>query len=277
MLLWGAAMAQGADDTPVTAPIEFSAEWDAALKARDVARVATLMRRAGGQMPRNKFSETPLHQLPGRHESGDALPLMQALLTHGADVHAATDHGYTALHRAAMSSCVPCVQLLLRAGASAQAASRNGTTPLHLSEPNTRSALLAAGASIAARDQLGRLPLHTVTLPSDALMGPGVDINVVDTHGFTPLHWAAFTGRHVAAEWLLAHGANPTLRSTANYAYTDGILAAEWASTVNYPAGARAYDLAKARHDSTKWSTGQFRQVWVVLDKATPRQGLFSR
>ena len=286
LLLVSAALAEGSgkpsanamEAEPMTRHIEFTAEWDDALQARDVQRVTALMRRAKGEMPRNKFGDTPLHKLPAWHEFDDALPVMTALLAHGADVHAATSGGFTPLHMAAFSACTPCVQLLLRAGARVQAAShKHGTTPLHMSRPEIRAALLAAGADIAARDKLGRVPLHTVAMPSAHLMGPGVGLNVADAQGFTPLHWAAFEGAHEAAEWLLSQGANPRLRSTAAYVYTDPILAAEWASTVTYPARLRPYDLAKARHDEVKWSTGKFRRVWEMLDKATPREGWFSR
>ena len=277
VVMVGAAGA--ADNTNVSYPLGFGAEWDAALHARDVPRVTILMRRAHGQMPQDKHGATPLHHLPSLSQGDDAVPMMKALLASGADVHAATDHGYTALHLAAVSPCLPCLQVLLRAGARVQSASRNGSTPLHHSQPHSRAALLAAGADIAARDKLGRVPLHTVDLPSEDLLGTRSDIgvNVVDGQGFTALHWAAFEGRHLALEWLLARGANTQLRSTAAYRHSDSILAAEWASSTNYPAGQRAYDLAKAQHDSTKWSTGKFRQAWELLDKATPRQGWFSR
>ena len=273
------APASAADSTSVSYPLGFGAEWDAALHARDVPRVAALMRRARGQMPQDKHGETPLHRLPSLSQGDDAVPVMTALLASGADVHAATDHGYTALHMAAASTCVPCVQVLLRAGARVQAASRNGSTPLHISQPDSRAALLTAGADIAARDKLGRVPLHTVNMPSEDVLGTsaGIGVNVVDAQGFTALHWAAFEGRHLAVEWLLAHGANTQLRSTAAYQHSDGILAAEWATSTTYPAGQRAYDLAKLQHDSTKWSSGKFRQAWELLDKATPRQSLFSR
>ena len=277
VVMVGAASA--ADSTSVSYPLGFGAEWDAALHARDVPRVTTLMRRAQGQMPRGRHGETPLHHLPSLSQGDDAVPVMKALLASGADVHAATDHGYTALHLAAVSPCMPCLQVLLHAGARVQSASRNGSTPLHHSQQHNRAALLAAGADIAARDKLGRVPLHTVDMPSEDLLGTRSDIgvNVVDAQGFTALHWAAFEGRHLAVEWLLAHGASTQLRSTAAYRHSDGILAAEWATSTNYPAGLRAYDLAKAQHDSTKWSTGKFRQAWELLDKATPRQSLFSR
>ena len=272
-----AAPASAADSQPVSFPLGFGAEWDGALHRRDVPRVKALMQRARGQMPINKSGESPLHRLPSLHELGDAVPVMQALLASGTDVHASTPRGYTPLHMAVASACTPCVQLLLRAGARVLAASQNGTTPLHMSQPDHRAALLTAGADITARYELGRAPLHTATPPSEALMGAGVGINVVDAHGFTPLHWAAFNGRHLDATWLLAHGADPRLRSTAAYVHSDGILAAEWATRTTYPSGLRAYDLAKTQHDATKWSSGTFRQVWEVLDKATPRQGLLSR
>ena len=271
--------ASAADSTNLSYPLGFGVEWDAALHARDVSRVTALMRRAHGQMPKDKHGETPLHCLPSLSQGDDAVPVMKALLASGADVHSATDHGYTALHLAAVSSCLPCLQVLLHAGARVQSASLNGSTPLHHSQPHNRAALLAAGADIAARDKLGRVPLQTVDMPSDDLLGPrpGVGVNGVDAQGFTALHWAAFEGRHLAVEWLLARGANTQLRSTAAYRHTDGTLAAEWATSTNYPAGQRAYDLAKAQHDSTKWSSGRFRQAWELLDKATPRQGWFSR
>ena len=273
------ASASAADNTSVSYPLGFGAEWDTALHARDVPRVTALMRRAHGQMPRDKHGETPLHRLPSLSQDDNAVPVLTALLASGADVHAATDHGYTALHMAAASPCLPCLQVLLHAGARVQPASRNGSTPLHMSQPQSRAALLAAGADIAARDKLGRVPLHTVDMPSEELLGtsPGIGVNVVDAQGFTPLHWAAFEGRHQAVEWLLAHGANTRLRSTAAYQHRDGILAAEWATSTTYPAGQRAYDLVKVQHDSAKWSSGKFRQAWELLDKATPRQGLFSR
>ncbi len=73
--------------------------------------------------------------------------------------------------------------------------------------------------------------------------------------------------------WLLAHGADPHLRSTATYIYTDGILAAEWATKATDLAGQRAYDLAKLRHNEAKWSSGKFRQVWELQDKTAPSQG----
>ena len=269
------ASASAADSTSASYPLGFGTEWDAALHARDVPRVTALMRRAHGQGPRDKHGATPLHRLPGLSQGEDAVPMMTALLASGADVHAATDHGYTALHMAAASTCLPCLQVLLRAGARVQTASRNGSRPLHMSQPHSRAALLTAGADIGARDKLGRVPLHTAAMPSEDLLSVGV--NVVDMQGFTPLHWAAFTGRHLAIEWLLAHGANTQLRSTAAYQHSDGVLTAEWASTTTYPGGQRAYDLAKVQHDSTKWSSGAFRQAWELLDKATPRQGIFSR
>lgn len=282
----GTALAQGSGKAPVNAAesppmsrhIEFTADWDDALTARDVNRVTALMRRARGEMPRNKFGHTPLHALPGRHSIDDVVPVMTAMLANGADVNAVTSGSFTALHMAAFSTCAPCVLVLVRAGARVQAVSqKHGTTPLHMSTPETRAALLAAGADIAARDKLGRVPLHTVDMPGADLIGPGVGIDVLDAQGFTPLHWAAFEGREAAAAWLLAHGADPRVRSTAAYAYADPILGAEWATTVTYPAGLRPYDLAKQRHDEVKWSSGRFRAVWEVLDKATPRQGLLSR
>ena len=270
-----AAAASSASAERPSYALGFGAEWDAVLRARDVQRVTALMRASRGALPVDKFGETPLHRVPKLGDDSDVLPFMYALLASGAKVSGTTTAGYTALHMAAFSACLGCVQALLRAGATVTAASGNGSTPLHLSRPENRPALLAAGADVAARDSLGRVPLHTADTPSEDLLPVGV--NVLDAQGFTPLHWAAFNGRHPAIAWLLKHGANPQLRSTAVYRHSDGTLAAQWATTTSYPAGQRAYDLAAAQHERSKWSTGSYRQAWELPDKVTPRQSLFSR
>lgn len=40
------------------------------------------------------------------------------------------------------------------------------------------------------------------------LLAEGVEVNVTNKHGDTPLHWAALNGRRDMAEWLLTHGAD---------------------------------------------------------------------
>jgi len=35
--------------------------------------------------------------------------------------------------------------------------------------------------------------------------------------------------------------------------------------------GKRAYDMARIRHDQTRWSTGRYRSALEMLDQVTPR------
>ncbi len=257
---------------------QFSPEWDQALLTLDVTRVLALARQARGVLPVDKYGATPLHQAPGLDAidgGGDTAALTMGLLASGANVHVATQAGFTPLHMAAMQDCAGCVRALLKAGAKVQALTGLGQTPLHQSHPAMRPLLLAAGADVTVRDTMGRTPLHTVALPTPELLAVGV--NAPDAMGFTPLHWAAFHGRDAAITWLLGQGANPQLRSTARYEYRDGLLAEQWATTIVYPAGQRAFDLVKARHEASKWSTGAYHRAYELLDQATPRQGLFAR
>ena len=43
------------------------------------------------------------------------------------------------------------------------------------------------------------------------------------------------------------------------------------------PAGQRPFDLARWRHEQSKWSTGQYRSVVEALDAVTPRRGWLRR
>ena len=44
------------------------------------------------------------------------------------------------------------------------------------------------------------------------VVGCGVDPNVQDKDGYTPLHYAAWKGHHKVVELLLEHGANPNIQ-----------------------------------------------------------------
>jgi len=183
--------------------------------------------------------------------------------------------GITPLHSAAAAGCVPCVRALLRAGASPMVRRDDGGTPLHRAAAAVQPLLLASGADVGARDAEGRTPLHTARDLTHALLAAG--LNTPDNQGFTPLHHAALSGDEKRVRWLLDQGADAAARSTRPYLHKEGILAAEFDTGVNFLAGVRAYDLAKAQYDRTRWATSRYTRAYELLDQVTPRKGWFSR
>jgi hypothetical protein len=257
------------------AQARFTQEWDTALQARDVTAVQRLVRESTGRLPLDAQGFSPLHQAAALEAGRDAAPLFQALVDGGVDIHRAGRYGMTALHSAAAEGCVPCVHMLLRAGAAPDVRREDGGTPLHRSRPAVRSVLIAAGADVGARDRLGRTPLHTTADPGDELLAVGV--NAVDQHGFTPLHLAALEGATSKIEWLLARGADPSARSTARFDYRAGVLAEAFDPVIPFEAGQRPYDLARWQYRQTRWATSRYTAAYELLDRVTPRRGLFSR
>jgi len=240
----------------------------------DAARLAQMLAEEEQPWPRSSTrSATLLHHASSYHHAKNQARLLEVLLAAQPEVDARDANGSTALFWAAGSDCVDCVRLLLAAGADAGARNTRGRTPLHVASKGALPLLLAAGADIAARDAEGNVPLHSNR--QQALLGPGVDVR--NDAGFTPLHFAALSGDDESIAWLLAQGANPALESTAEYRYKEGVLADEWDPEFRFEPGTRALDLAKWKHDRTKWSIGGYRKSYELLDAATPRRGLFRR
>jgi ankyrin repeat protein len=146
-----------------------------------------------------------------------------ALVAQGSGIDAAAADGTTALHFAVQSADRKLVGALLAAGADANAANRYGMTPQHLAAINgdaeTLRLLLAAGA-----DPNATLPEGETVLLSAARTGSVEAIGVlveagakVDAReswfGETPLIWAAAQNHADAVRALLAHGADPDIRS----------------------------------------------------------------
>jgi ankyrin repeat protein len=128
---------------------------------------------------------------------------IDVLVAAGEDVHAADDHGYTALHCAVLDyahtpsdehwwnassdgSDETATRALLKHGADPNAAGRNGMTPL----------LLAVQSSYGAKACV------------EALLAAGADLEKADPGGITPLMRAAYRGRSEHVSLLLEHGAD---------------------------------------------------------------------
>ena len=125
---------------------------------------------------------TPLHEAAG----GGHKDIVALLLAHGADVNARDVGGRTPLHEAAAGGHKDIVALLLAHGADANARDINGRTPLFdAGRADVMEALLAGGSDIAAKN----------------------------TNGDTRLHELAMEGQTDLGAFLLAHGANPDIKT----------------------------------------------------------------
>lgn len=156
------------------------------------------------------------------------------LLQHGADVHAKTSGGETALHKAIGSNqpeenILEIATMLLDAGASV---STTRFSPLHYAafqgRPNVVSLLLARGADIKNVNSNGftalESALHNRKVPESQvvktvriLCEAGMDPNQAKQDEDPPLHWAA---RHKWAEvvaLLLQYKADPNVLVPGNY------------------------------------------------------------
>jgi ankyrin repeat protein len=153
------------------------------------------------------------------------LELMKALIAKGADVNAklgkkiwvrsfgdrswADPVGATAFWRAAQSDDVPAMKLLVAAGADPKISAAGGDTAL----------MVAAG--------LGWAPNNTTVVPDswkaavEYCMELGLDINAVDTRGYTALHGVAFRGDNDLIKFLVSKGAKTDVKTKAGDTIAD--------------------------------------------------------
>ncbi|XP_077446938.1 serine/threonine-protein phosphatase 6 regulatory ankyrin repeat subunit A isoform X1 [Stigmatopora argus] len=106
-----------------------------------------------------------------------------SLLSQGADVHLQDCRGRTALHRGAVTGQHECVEALLQRGASACVKDARGLSPLHLAAACGRAGVLAT---------MLQSPGAVHSLPE-----------LADNKGYTPLHWACYSGCDACVELLL--------------------------------------------------------------------------
>jgi len=251
-------------------------DYKQAVQNADPAELAALLRSDGRQTPRDAEGNTVLHLAASPRAWRNPAAAVATVLASGADPNVTNDRGFTPLHFASASDCSDCVKALLAAGAQVGARRLGGKTPLHTCSAAALPLLLAADADLNARDDDGRTVMHTSYLTDARLLVLGV--NVTDRFGFTPLHYAALQGADERIDWLLANRADPVLQSTAAFSNRHQIdVAAFDADLLEFPAGQRPFDLARFRHEQTRWSSGRYRAAFERLDKVTPRRSLFSR
>ncbi|KAJ8131961.1 hypothetical protein O1611_g1666 [Lasiodiplodia mahajangana] len=138
------------------------------------------------------------------HAGADSAPVLQELLTHGAEIEYVVEaDGWTALMRAVFWESPPAVRELLQRHANTEATDKQGRTALHLAaekgDPILGRNLLEAGANISVVDTRGQTPLHYATMYNEGNFGVdkvklfveyGAAVGSADREGNTPLHYA---------------------------------------------------------------------------------------
>ena len=151
----------------------------------------------------------------------------RTLIEQGAGVNDAEPDGTTPLHWAAHKRHLELTQLLIGAGAVANTGNRYGVRPLSLAAVNgdgpVIKALLEAGANPNSTLMEGETALMTAARSGsveavELLLDAGANVNVQESWtGQTALMWAAAEGHAAVIPPLVAHGADPGLRSNRGF------------------------------------------------------------
>jgi ankyrin repeat protein len=162
-----------------------------------------------------RLKSTNLSSIPSASVE-EYLPLLQAMLAHGVNVHAKALGNLTALHFAAMKARLHTAELLLKCGANVNAHDAGGNTPLMWATWNNTSdlarLLLAHGANPNVPDADGNTSLHGAIRSPIAisvvpeLLAYGADPNLCNEKGETPLTLAQWYNRPDLVELLREKG-----------------------------------------------------------------------
>jgi ankyrin repeat protein len=148
---------------------------------------------------------------------------VRALVTLGANVDTVDDKQRSLLHRAALSPVAEAIELLIDKAANVNARDISGITPLHLAygqgNVDVVKILVDRGASIKSVTDENRNVLH-YAVTSDQwnedeiknLLEIGVEVNLQDAEGITPLHLAALHLSRENVKLLIDYGADVNLK-----------------------------------------------------------------
>ena len=157
------------------------------------------------------------------------MPIVEVLTRHGIDVRTQDNAGLTPLHIAVKLGHQPIADLLLRHGADANAADRDGITPLFVAAFGGHNTILQD--LIRHRGQVNYktsleawTPLHAACAKREEvttvqlLLDHGAEVDAADSHGNTPLFYAAGNGSPATIEILIQH--NAQVNATQEYGLT---------------------------------------------------------
>ena len=176
---------------------------DAASYGKESA-VLLLLDKGANLQSKTKHNETPLHKAAWEGN----VNAMRALINRGADLEAEDDLRQTPLHMAVQGGKENAVRLLLSLDVNIEAPNTEGETPLFAAiytnkkSKNIVQLLLDNGASIEARTTgsvEGWTVLHSAAIVDNVklvqmILDRGLDVNVTDASGLTPLGLATARG-----------------------------------------------------------------------------------
>ena len=141
-----------------------------------------------------------------------------AMIAAGADVHAASADGTTALHWAVYNDDADLVQRLIKAGADISVVNDYGASPLRqaatVADPVVIKALFKAGANANETNAEGETPLMVVARTGNVesaglLLSHGAKVDAKEQWGGqTALMWAAAQRQPAMVKFLISHGAH---------------------------------------------------------------------
>ncbi|XP_071118922.1 uncharacterized protein [Haliotis cracherodii] len=160
---------------------------------------------------------TPLHVAAAE----GCLASVEPLIKYKADISSRDTDGLTVLHRAAQSltDSEAIIELLIAKGANVNMRDNSGLTAIcHAAEHGTLNSLqilVANGADMFVRSSTGETVLHMAVkkyhMPLEKvefLMERGVNVNLLDCSGTSPLHYAALETSYETVKFLVENGAN---------------------------------------------------------------------
>jgi ankyrin repeat protein len=171
------------------------------------------------------------------------------------DINGKDASGETCLHHALQKyGNTPLVEMLVENGADVNAAGRNGETPLMRAMWASREAALffiQHGGDVGAKWTQDKSLLHLASSTASmeilkALLDKGVDIDIRDSTGATPLHDAVASQAAEAVAYLVSRGAD--VRAQVKKGYQSALLSGDPAhptiSYVEFAEGAGTLHLA---------------------------------
>ncbi|EGD75621.1 hypothetical protein PTSG_06688 [Salpingoeca rosetta] len=175
-------------------------------RMNDLALLQRLLEAGVDPDLRSSKGNTPLHGVIMADGGDRSKVLVQMLLDKGADPNAQNNDGVFPLFRAVTNSATRTYrnfemeQLLIDRGADVHACTALGRNILH--------------AAVVTEDKPERLdkartPADPIEIVSDICSLETLDLDVADTYGRTPLHYASLYGAILSARYLIKRGADP--------------------------------------------------------------------